>query len=172
MRFISRTKIEHILSLVLNGINMSLCLLVIVACVFKSINGSFSEIVICIYGGIIAALCIINEAVSFDISFEYFRFLSIYRGRSMVFIFFGCLVLDNSVVNIVAGTLNLTMGSVYMIMSFITPAFVPPNPVSINWQNWKDFSAEGLDLPRPRPLGGKTHQPNLVIMETRSHAAV
>lgn len=65
---------------------------------------------------------------------------------------FGCLVLDDTVVNIVAGTLNLTMGLVYIIMSFITPEFIPPNPMTINWQNWKDFSAEGLDLSRPKPM--------------------
>ncbi|GAB5585694.1 hypothetical protein Unana1_00594 [Umbelopsis nana] len=26
----------------------------------------------------------------------------------------------------------------------------PPNSLVINWQNWKDFSAEGLDISRPR----------------------
>ena len=60
--------------------------------------------------------------------------------------------MDKSVLNIVAGTLNLSLGLVYMIMSFIIPSFPPPNPISINWQNWKDFSAEGLDLARPKHL--------------------
>lgn len=62
---------------------------------------------------------------------------------------FGCLSLSPSVLNIVAGTFNLTVGLVYMIMSFIH-SFPPPNPIVINWQNWKDFSAEGLDLARPK----------------------
>ncbi|KAI8136666.1 COPI associated protein-domain-containing protein [Fennellomyces sp. T-0311] len=118
----------------------------------KSIQSGFSEIVICIYGGIMAALLVVNEVKATELSLKYAYFLATYRGRSMVFIFFGCLVLDTSVVNIVAGTLNLAMGLVYMIMSFIIPSFPPPNPISINWQNWKDFSAEGLDLARPKHI--------------------
>lgn len=31
-------------------------------------------------------------------------------------------------------------------MSFVTN-FPQPQPLNINWGNWKDFSAEGLDLP-------------------------
>ena len=51
MRFISRTKVENILSLTLNGINILFCLLVIAACIYKCIQAEFSAIVMCIYGG-------------------------------------------------------------------------------------------------------------------------
>jgi hypothetical protein len=61
---------------------------------------------------------------------------------------FGCIVLDTSVLNIIAGTLCLVFGCMYIILSFVT-SFPPPNAMTINWQNWKDFSAEGLDLIRP-----------------------
>ncbi|KAG2222620.1 hypothetical protein INT45_008284 [Circinella minor] len=157
MRFISRTKVENILSLTLNGINILFCLLVIAACIYKCIQAEFSVIVMCIYGGIIAALLVINEMKAIEISLTYAYFLATYRGRSLIFIFFGCLILDKGVLNIVAGTLNLSLGLVYMIMSFIIPSFPPPNPISINWQNWKDFSAEGLDLARPKHLSVESH---------------
>ncbi|KAI7852991.1 hypothetical protein BDC45DRAFT_570530 [Circinella umbellata] len=99
----------------------------------------------CIYGGIIAALLVINEMKAIEISLTYAYFLATYRGR------------NKSILNIVAGTLNLSLGLVYMIMSFIIPSFPPPNPISINWQNWKDFSAEGLDLARPKHLSVESH---------------
>ncbi|ORY93874.1 COPI associated protein-domain-containing protein [Syncephalastrum racemosum] len=152
MRMVSRTKVENMLSLVLNGINLSLYALVIVACIYKAIQTDFSQIVLCIYGGLIAALLVVNEIKTFEISLYYFRFLSVYRGRGMIFIFFGCLVLDENVLGITAGTLTFAMGLIYMIMSFIPTAFPPPNAIVINWQNWKDFSAEGLDLARPKHM--------------------
>lgn len=60
--------------------------------------------------------------------------------------------------NIIAGTLNLVMGMIHMILSFV-PSFPPPNPVMINWQNWKDFSAEGLDLARPKHFSVEVSKP-------------
>lgn len=51
MRMVSRTKVENMLSLVLNGINLSLYAFVIVACIYKAIQTDFSQIVLCIYGG-------------------------------------------------------------------------------------------------------------------------
>ena len=51
MGCLSRTKVENILSLTFNGINIALCLLVIAAAIIKAIKGNFSQIVMCIYGG-------------------------------------------------------------------------------------------------------------------------
>ncbi|KAJ2964378.1 hypothetical protein NQZ79_g579 [Umbelopsis isabellina] len=62
---------------------------------------------------------------------------------------FGCLVLAEDVLNIIVGTLTLCLGLFYVILSFIS-SIPPPNSLVINWQNWKDFSAEGLDIVRPR----------------------
>lgn len=35
-----------------------------------------------------------------------------------------------------------------MILSFIPSIFLP-KPVTENWQNWQEYSAEGLGLDRP-----------------------
>lgn len=69
----------------------------------------------------------------------------------MVIRSFGCLVLDYGIVNIVVGTLVLATGLLYIIMSFLSN-FPQQQPININWRNWNDFSAEGLDLPHPRNL--------------------
>ncbi|KAI7864609.1 COPI associated protein-domain-containing protein [Spinellus fusiger] len=145
----SRTKIENIMSLTLNAVNISLYLLVIAATIVKCIGANFSFIVMGIYGVIIAALLVVNEFRQFRISLDYFLFLSLYRGRGMILIFFGCLVLDTAVVNIIAGTLNLSFGFMYIIMSYLS-RYPCLKPIVINWQNWNDFSAEGLDLIRPK----------------------
>lgn len=58
-------------------------------------------------------------------------------------------MLAEDVFNIIVGTLTLCWGLFYVILSFIS-SIPPPNSLVINWQNWKDFSAEGLDISRPR----------------------
>ncbi|KAG2196227.1 hypothetical protein INT47_007654, partial [Mucor saturninus] len=113
--------------------------------------GKFSEIVMGIYGIIMAGLLIINELQEIEFSHTYFFFLSTYRGRGLIMIFFGCLVLDYGIVNIVVGTLVLATGLLYIIMSFLSN-FPQQHPITINWRNWNDFSAEGLDLPHPRNI--------------------
>ncbi|KAI8365598.1 COPI associated protein-domain-containing protein [Blakeslea trispora] len=146
---ISRSKVEHILCLTFNAINIILYAFVIVAIIFKCINGNFADIVMGIYGIVMAALMVVNELQAFEFSYHYFHFLSTYRGRGFLMVFFGCLVLDSGIVNIVVGTLALATGLFYIILSF-TSNFPPPNPITINWRNWIDFSAEGLDLPHHR----------------------
>lgn len=47
-----------------------------------------------------------------------------------------------------AGILHLVFGNIYIILSFI-PTTPIPKPTNENWQNWKEYSAEGLDLERP-----------------------
>ncbi|GAN05087.1 hypothetical protein MAM1_0081c04556 [Mucor ambiguus] len=148
---ISRSKVEHIVCLALNGINIVFYLLIITAVIFKCIQGNFADIVMGIYGIVVAALLVVNEMREFQFSFTYFYFLTTYRGRGLVMIFFGCLVLDTGIVNIVVGTLVLATGLLYVIMSFLSH-FPQPNPITINWRNWNDFSAEGLDLPHPRNM--------------------
>ncbi|ORZ16925.1 COPI associated protein-domain-containing protein [Absidia repens] len=150
---ISRTKTENILILTLNCINISLYLLVIAAVTVKCLHANFSQIMVGIYGGVVSAALVVNEIKPLEISLVYFRFVSIYSGRGMIFIFFGCIVLDVSVLNIIAGTLCLVFGCIYIILSFV-PNFPPPNAMIINWQNWKGFSKEGMDLMRHNDSSG------------------
>ncbi|KAI9359782.1 hypothetical protein BD770DRAFT_442374 [Pilaira anomala] len=43
---------------------------------------------------------------------------------------------------------DLIMGLVYMLLSFF-PSTPFPRTMIENWQNWQEYSAEGLDLDRP-----------------------
>jgi hypothetical protein len=61
---------------------------------------------------------------------------------------FGCVILDTISFNIIVGILSWTVGLLYLIISFV-PNIAPPNALIINWQTWKDFSSEGLDLYNP-----------------------
>jgi hypothetical protein len=72
-----------------------------------------------------------------------------YRYTHQIVFSFGCLVLDIGIVNITVGILVLATGLMYVTTSFVSN-FPQPNPITINWRNWNDFSAEGLDLPHPR----------------------
>lgn len=49
-KMISRSKVENIVCLALNGINIVFYLLIITAVIFKCIQGNFADIVMGIYG--------------------------------------------------------------------------------------------------------------------------
>lgn len=75
---------------------------------------------------------------------------------------FGCLVLDVNIINIVAGTLVLATGLLYIILSFLSN-FPQPQPLYVNWRNWNDISAEGLDLSRSRNNNTQPIVRNIVL---------
>lgn len=50
--------------------------------------------------------------------------------------------------NIVVTIFSFTLGLAYLIVSLL-PQTPPPNSLFINWQNHRDFWAEGLDLQVP-----------------------
>jgi hypothetical protein len=57
-------------------------------------------------------------------------------------------ILDTKSFNVIVGILSWTVGLLYLIISFAPDRF-KPNALIVNWQTWKDFSAEGLDLANP-----------------------
>ncbi|CAO3663297.1 unnamed protein product [Umbelopsis ramanniana] len=145
---ISRTKIENITSLTFNFINITLYILITTAAVTKSIGGNFADIVVCVYTAVATTFLILNEVRSPAFVVEYFRFLCINQGRGLLFLFFGCIILHTKPFNIIVGILSWTVGLLYLIISFAPDRF-NPNALIVNWQTWKDFSAEGLDLANP-----------------------
>ncbi|KAG2200055.1 hypothetical protein INT47_007700 [Mucor saturninus] len=85
----------------------------------------------------------------FDSVLHDFRFFTSYRGRSVILLLLGSIVfsLSHLVLLVVSVTL-FSFGFIYMILSFIPTAF-SAKPIVENWQNWQEYSAEGLDLDRP-----------------------
>ncbi|GAN08456.1 hypothetical protein MAM1_0205c07968 [Mucor ambiguus] len=149
---VSRTKLENIYGLVFNLINLSLYLLAAIASLMKAIvaPSSVSQVLTCVYALILSLALLVMESKSFDMAVYYFRFFTLYRGRAMLAILLGSIVLSNSehLFLLAAGILNLVFGLTYLVLSFI-PQTPVPRPVYDNWQNWKEYSAEGLDLERP-----------------------
>ncbi|KAF1807721.1 COPI associated protein-domain-containing protein [Mucor lusitanicus] len=145
----SKTKLENIYGLVFNAINLSLYLLAAAASLMKAIveHSSVSQVLTCVYAFILSLVLVVMESKSCDMAVYYFKFLTLYRGRAMLVIF---IILGNSEHSflLAAGILNLMFGLLYLVLSFI-PQTPIPRPVYDNWQNWKEYSAEGLDLERP-----------------------
>ncbi|OZJ01950.1 hypothetical protein BZG36_05122 [Bifiguratus adelaidae] len=144
---LSRTKLENILALWLNMWTIILYLLAITAAMFNIIYGSFSVIVVNVYISVLAAALIINEIKEAGFVQEHFKFLCTFAGRGLIFIFLGCITLQSRVLNIITTLLNITTGIFFFLISF-TEATPRLACISFNWQIWKDFSAEGLDLPQ------------------------
>lgn len=82
-------------------------------------------------------------------AFTYFGFLSIHRGKALLLLFLGCLVMCKIPFNIIVAILAFTVGFAYFVLSLV-PNLPPPNGFLVHWQNHKDFWAEGLDLSIPQ----------------------
>ncbi|GAA5807856.1 hypothetical protein MFLAVUS_001235 [Mucor flavus] len=124
----SRTKVENILGLGFNTLNLSLFLMTMAASVMKAVMEyrDISHLLTCVYGFILCSWLIVMETKNFQVNFQYFGLFTLYRGK-----------------------INLSFGLIYMAISFI-PSFPIPKPIIENWQNWQEYSAEGLDLDRPK----------------------
>ncbi|KAI9259882.1 hypothetical protein BY458DRAFT_576893 [Sporodiniella umbellata] len=51
------------------------------------------------------------------------------------------------------GILDLLIGALYGLLSFLS-ACPQPRPAIENWQNWQEYSSEGMDLDRPMERKG------------------
>ncbi|KAL1924948.1 uncharacterized protein VTP21DRAFT_4602 [Calcarisporiella thermophila] len=146
---LSKTKLENGLLLFFNFLNVFLFLTTAAAAIINCVTGHFAQIVLNIYVCIICFLLVINEVKAPALVQEYFRFLHTRRGHGFLFLFFGCLVVQEHPFNLTIGIFNFISGLFLILLSY-TRHCPPINSLTFNWQNWKDFSSEGLDLPRPR----------------------
>jgi hypothetical protein len=64
-------------------------------------------------------------------------------------------ILHTTSFNIIVGILSWTVGLFYLILSFASEQF-HPNALIVNWQTWKEFSSEGLDLINPMGTPAKS----------------
>ncbi|KAI8637020.1 COPI associated protein-domain-containing protein [Parasitella parasitica] len=146
---ISRAKFENIAYLTLNAVNMVTYLMVFAASITKAKEGGLVEIIQAIYCTMISLLLILHEFTSPVWIQNYFGFLYVHRGKGILMIFLGCLVMCNIAFNIIVTIIAFTIGFAYFILSLI-PTLPPPNSFLIHWQNHRDFWAEGLDLTVPK----------------------
>ncbi|ORE22856.1 hypothetical protein BCV71DRAFT_171131 [Rhizopus microsporus] len=89
-----------------------------------------SQILTCIYTFFLSGIILgLTEIKSFRIISDHCRLALTHKGKA-------------------TGILDLIIGCIYFILSFISSCPVP-RPVTESWQNWQEYSAEGLDLDRP-----------------------
>ncbi|KAL1915392.1 uncharacterized protein VTP21DRAFT_6850 [Calcarisporiella thermophila] len=146
--FISKTKLENALLIILNILNSLLYLGTVSAAILNCTSSGGFQIIVYIYTCVICSVLLLNELKSLAIAQEYFRFLSEFRGQGFVFIFIGCAVSNSHPFSFTVSLLNVCTGLAYIILSY-TPHTLMVNSLRLNLQNWSDFSSEGLDLPRP-----------------------
>ncbi|KAI8069049.1 COPI associated protein-domain-containing protein, partial [Gilbertella persicaria] len=145
---ISRAKFENIAYLALNVFNMITFSMVFAASITKANQSRLSEIIQAIYCTTISFLLILNEFLSLPWMHFYFGFLSIHRGKGILMLFLGCLVICDLAFNIIVTILAFTTGFTHLLLSLV-PTIPPPNCFLVHWQNHNDFWAEGLDLAIP-----------------------
>ncbi|KAK4510753.1 Ion_trans domain-containing protein [Mucor velutinosus] len=146
---ISRAKFENIAYLTLNVVNMVTYLMVFAASITKAKQGRLAEIIEAIYCTLMCCLLILHEFTSPAWIQNYFGFLTVHRGKGMLMLFLGCIVMCEIAFNIIVAIIAFTIGFAYFILSLI-PTLPPPNSFWIHWQNHRDFWAEGLDLTVPK----------------------
>ncbi|ORX44108.1 hypothetical protein DM01DRAFT_1194325 [Hesseltinella vesiculosa] len=150
-----RMKFTATAALLLNVINLMIYSLVLVAIVFKCFDAKFSDITICIYGGLMAFGLMFHEFKQLQIVMHYFQFICLHFGRGLIIILFGCMVLDTKVINVLTGIVCLACGCVYVVLHFV-PDFPPPNTLLNNWQHWCAFRLDqDIEMLHPPPYSPK-----------------
>ncbi|KAI9486649.1 MAG: COPI associated protein-domain-containing protein [Benjaminiella poitrasii] len=144
---ISRAKFENITYLTFNIVNIIAYLLVFIASITKAQKeGTIAEIIQAIYCTMITSFLMLYEFLSPAWAQLYFGFLCLHRGKGILMLFLGCLIMCQIAFNIIVAIIMFTIGLIYIIISLLS-SLSPPNSFIIHWQNHKDFWAEGLDLP-------------------------
>ncbi|KAI7898787.1 COPI associated protein-domain-containing protein [Cokeromyces recurvatus] len=108
-------------------------------------KGTIADIIQTIYCTIISSFLILHEFISPAWTQLYFGFLCLNRGKGIIMLFLGCLIMCEIAFNIIVSIITFTIGFIYIIISLIA-SLPPPNSFLVHWQNHKDFWAEGLDL--------------------------
>ncbi|KAJ1912097.1 hypothetical protein IWQ60_009823 [Tieghemiomyces parasiticus] len=123
------------LFLFFNLLNLAVYGLVIaVAC--KNVIHSATNVII--YNSYTGSLCLLLLFAEFRLpSFvhEYLKFLCTYRGRGLLYTFFGCLVYAPSTFNIVACILVVSVGVAFFLLSWV-PMAPPSFGLLDNWRAW------------------------------------
>ncbi|KAJ1978144.1 hypothetical protein H4R34_003310, partial [Dimargaris verticillata] len=123
------------LFLLLNLLNLIVCGLVIAV---ASINITDSPTNVIIYNAYTGCLCLLLAVAEIRIPAfieTNLRFLCTYRGRGLLYTFFGCLVYSSNLFNIAACVFIVTIGIAYFIISWV-PLAPPRFGIVDNWRAW------------------------------------
>ncbi|KAG0745694.1 hypothetical protein G6F57_009018 [Rhizopus arrhizus] len=108
-----------------------------------------SQILTCTYTLLLSGTLLVTEIKSFHIILDLFKLALTHKGKSLILILLGSVVISNKhTFLLVTGILNLLIGLLYWIISFL-PSCPCPKSATESWQNWQEYSAEGMDLDKP-----------------------
>ncbi|RKP36508.1 COPI associated protein-domain-containing protein [Dimargaris cristalligena] len=133
----------YALFLFFNFLNLAVLGLVIAVSCQNVIRSPTNVIIYNAYTGFLCLLLFFAEFRLPGFVHEYLRFLCTYRGRGLLYTFFGCLVYANTVFNIVACVLVVTVGVAYFIISWV-PMASPSFGLLENWRAWTHQGTRNL----------------------------
>ncbi|KAF9438758.1 hypothetical protein BGZ76_005064 [Entomortierella beljakovae] len=129
-----------ILSLFINGLNIFLYLIILVAACLNIVEASVNFIILNAFAAAFACLLIVSEIRLPQLTYEYFRFLCTYRGRGLTYLFFGCLVASRIAFNLYGGIMVVCMGLAFFLLSYVK--MIPPlDGLILNYKKldqWKE----------------------------------
>ncbi|EIE82343.1 hypothetical protein RO3G_07048 [Rhizopus delemar RA 99-880] len=88
-----------------------------------------SQILTCTYTLLLSGTLLVTEIKSFHIILDLFKLALTHKGK-------------------ITGILDLLIGLLYWIISFLPSCPCPKSAIE-SWQNWQEYSAEGMDLDKP-----------------------
>ncbi|RUS23939.1 COPI associated protein-domain-containing protein [Jimgerdemannia flammicorona] len=155
---LSKSRLENVTFLSLNALNIVCYLLVIVAClVSMATSGKVMEMPMQAYATLVCIALVANEIRTPQFTKDYLRFICVYRGRGLLFVFLACLILQDSPFNIVVAIFNLAVGLAYLILSYT--GMDPLPSLLANHRTRRSLSARYPDLPRGS-MNTKMFDPN------------
>ncbi|KAK9455078.1 Golgi apparatus membrane protein TVP15 [Dipodascopsis uninucleata] len=86
----------------------------------------FRNVVVALYIIMFGSLVILAEFALPSQVVRYASFLMSFIGRGMFYIFMGALVLAPGIIRVVAGSVTMLVGAIYVVLEF-TPSIEPPS---------------------------------------------
>ncbi|KAG0229045.1 hypothetical protein BGX31_006336 [Mortierella sp. GBA43] len=105
-----------VLSLFINGLNITLYLIILVAACLNIVDASINFIILNAFAASFACLLVISEIRLPQLTYEYFRFLCTYRGRGMTYLL--------TPFNLYGGIIVVCMGLAFFMLSYVK--LIPP----------------------------------------------
>ncbi|KAJ9060415.1 hypothetical protein DSO57_1031126 [Entomophthora muscae] len=133
------------LSILFNFYNLSIYALVLVASIVKFMHVEKNILVINSFSGIICTLCIFSEFHLSKLAYDYFRFITTYRGRGALYLILGFIVLDqDDTFFLVTTYYTVSAGLLFLILSFV-PHILPLNDLKTNYHAYQQYIEELKD---------------------------
>ncbi|KAJ1674752.1 hypothetical protein EV182_002635 [Spiromyces aspiralis] len=141
---------SYLLLLVVNALNLVASGLIIAICIVNIVDGAPPTNVV-IYNAYSACLFLALLAAEFRppaFVADSTKFLLTYRGRGLLYTFFGCLVYTNTIFNIAACIFIETLGVTLFVLSWVN--LVPPRyGLLYNWGQWTQLANPRLGRDSP-----------------------